>query len=175
MGDALRLGAGGRWCGDLNKHAVVRPRLLDGRDVKLPSWRKVLAAHLTFKRRAGLAAFRDVGTYSPMNRGRWAWRQQRAYRSRSADHQYVGAGRAGEPAQPFPALAEVGILLVGENANQDHRSAHRKVERRRDAQQVDEVLKHLEQNRPRTTPTIEPSPPRNEKPPRTAAAMAYSS
>ena len=35
LGDALRPGAGGRWCGDLNKHAVVRPRLLDGRDVKM--------------------------------------------------------------------------------------------------------------------------------------------
>src|SRR5271157_3737684 len=46
------------------------------------------------------------------------------------------------------ALAALHKILVGEDAYEDDRSHHRKIERARDAEQVDEVLQHLEQYRP---------------------------
>src|SRR3546814_8172870 len=38
-------------------------------------------------------------------------------------------------------------LGVGQDADQDHRSHHREVQRTRNSQQVDEILQHLEQDR----------------------------
>ena len=55
------------------------------------------------------------------------------------------------------ALAVLQDLLIGEDADQDDRSHDREVERARNAEQVDEVLQHLEQIMPRRRP---PSSPR---------------
>src|SRR5271165_5183561 len=46
------------------------------------------------------------------------------------------------------ALAALHKILIGEDAYEDDRSHHRKIERARDAEQVYEVLQHLEQYRP---------------------------
>ena len=54
-----------------------------------------------------------------------------------------------EPSQPFPAFPEIGVFLVGKHTNQNDRPTHREIKRQRNAEQVDEVLKHLQQNHPK--------------------------
>ena len=43
-------------------------------------------------------------------------------------------------------MTELGEFQVGDHAEKDHRAHHREVERRRDAEQVDEVLEFLKQH-----------------------------
>ena len=77
-----------------------------------------------------------------------------------------------EPSQPFPAFPEIGVFLVGKHTNQNDRPTHREIKRQRNAEQVDEVLKHLQQNHPKHDADDRAFATAERKAARTAAAMA---
>ncbi len=81
-------------------------------------------------------------------------------------------GQDGAGIQPATSLPEGVELRIGNHSDQDHRTHHGKIQRRRNAEQVDEILQHLQQHDPEHHADDRPSPPRSENPPRTAAAMA---
>ena len=70
------------------------------------------------------------------------------------------------------AVPEARELLVGHDADQDHRAHHREVERARDAEQVHQVLQDLQQDGAQHDAEDRALAARSEQPPSTAAAMA---